>query len=310
MLCLRCGIREVRRFISRGRRRSPRVGVAGEWVRRMTTDDRGAQPDRPVLIVGAGPTGLVLAIELARRGIATHLIDRMAEPAPWSAAIYIKSRTLEILADLGLVDRFLERGERVHGVKVFLGSEEVAAFPFDVIDSPYPYILSIPETDTIALLTEELESLSGTVDRGVEFVGLENGNDGVRVRLRCEERGEYERDVQWVVGTDGYHSAVRDAIGDQFDGVDHPQLWGVFDTETHQLGASARRYVHATSTPDRSAISTRKIPLAHLLHRRGRRGRSRRGGRRAAGPYLARRRIGECGGSAILPRALARCPAL
>ena len=65
----------------------------------------------------------------------------------------------------------------------------------------------------------------------MEFVGLEERDDRVRVRLRSEERGEYERDVQWVVGTDGYHSAVRDATGDQFDGDDHPQLWGVFDTE-------------------------------------------------------------------------------
>ncbi|MEM9684842.1 MAG: FAD-dependent monooxygenase, partial [Pseudomonadota bacterium] len=186
--------------------------------------------DRPVLVVGAGPTGLVLAIELARRGVQVHLIDRLAEPAPWSAAIYIKARTLEIFAGMDLLDRFLALGQIVCRTRIFLGSEQVSAFDLEGLDTPYPYILSVPETDTIRLLTEKFESLAGTIDRGVEFVGLEEQGDRVRVHLKSEERGEYDLEVQFVVGTDGYHSAVRDAIGDEFDGEDCPQLWGVVDT--------------------------------------------------------------------------------
>jgi 2-polyprenyl-6-methoxyphenol hydroxylase-like FAD-dependent oxidoreductase len=187
--------------------------------------------EAPVLIVGAGPTGLVAAIELVRRGVPIYLVDRLPKPSPWSAAIFIKSRTLEILADLDLVDRFLEQGEIVNGVNFFLGESQVASYRCDDVDSPYPYILSIPENETVSLLTEKLNELGGRVERGVEFVGLEELNDRVRVRLSSLERGEYRFEASWVVGTDGYHSAVREAIGDDFDGRDYPQLWGVVDTE-------------------------------------------------------------------------------
>jgi 2-polyprenyl-6-methoxyphenol hydroxylase-like FAD-dependent oxidoreductase len=187
--------------------------------------------EAPVLIVGAGPTGLVAAIELVRRGVPIHLVDRLPQPLPWSAAIFIKSRTLEILADLDLVGRFLEQGEIVNGVNFFLGESLVASYRCDDVDSPYPYILSIPESETVSLLTKKLNELGGQVERGVEFVGLEELDDRVRVRLSSLERGEYRLEASWVVGTDGYHSAVREVIGDDFDGRDYPQLWGVVDTE-------------------------------------------------------------------------------
>ena len=144
----------------------------------MTTVDAGDSSDCPVLIVGAGPTGLVLAIELARRGVPVHLIDRQPEPAPWSAAIYIKSRTLEILADLGLLDRFLERGERVRGVKVFLGAEEVAGFPFDTIDSPYPYILSIPRRTPFGSLRKNSRRCRGPWTAAWNSSASRNGTTG------------------------------------------------------------------------------------------------------------------------------------
>ena len=197
----------------------------------MSSDHITTISDKPVLIVGAGPTGLIVGIELARRGVPFHLIDRMASPAPWSAAIYIKSRSLEILAALGLIDDFIERGQIVDGVDVYLAEKHVGSYRFHDLDTPYPYILSIPEEQTVKLLTEKLEQLSGQVERGVEFLGLEESGDTVRARLKSENTGEYLLEAQWVVGTDGYHSAVRDAIGDQFDGKDYPELWGVVDSQ-------------------------------------------------------------------------------
>jgi 2-polyprenyl-6-methoxyphenol hydroxylase-like FAD-dependent oxidoreductase len=83
---------------------------------------------RPVLIVGAGPTGLVVAIELARRGIPFHLIDRRPEPVKWSRAIVIKSRTLEILASMGLRDQFYELGQVVNRVDVYSGEAKMASY--------------------------------------------------------------------------------------------------------------------------------------------------------------------------------------
>ena len=197
----------------------------------MSADHIKTISDKPVLIVGAGPSGLIVGIELARRGVPFHLIDRMADPAPWSAAIFIKSRSLEILAGLGLIDSFMERGQIVDGVDLYLGERYVGSYRFRDLDTPYPYILSIPEEQTINLLTKKLEQHSGCIERGVEFLGLEETDDGVRARLKSEEFGDYLLEAEWVVAADGYHSAVRDAIGDQFDGKDYPELWGVVDSQ-------------------------------------------------------------------------------
>jgi 2-polyprenyl-6-methoxyphenol hydroxylase-like FAD-dependent oxidoreductase len=185
---------------------------------------------RPLLVVGAGPTGLVVAIELARRGIPFHLIDRRPEQVRWSQAIFIKSRTLEILAALGLRDQFYALGQIVRRVEVYSNEVNEAFYEFDGLATPFPHILSIPEEQTIRILTAELERLGGAVERGVEFAGLSQDEQQVRAKLRSRERGEYVMDASIVVGTDGYHSNVRDAIADDFEGRDYPELWGVFDT--------------------------------------------------------------------------------
>ena len=183
----------------------------------------------PVLIVGAGPTGLLLAIELARRDVAFRLVDKRAEPAPWSAAIFIKARSLEILRAVGVLDAFLARGQKVDRIDVHIREKRVGSYRLDDLDTPDPYILSIPEQETVALLTERLEALSGRVERGVEFTGLEE-KDGVLSALLTSETGTERLRTDWIVGTDGYHSAVRDAVADPFEGNDYPEIWCVLDT--------------------------------------------------------------------------------
>jgi 2-polyprenyl-6-methoxyphenol hydroxylase-like FAD-dependent oxidoreductase len=184
----------------------------------------------PVLIVGAGPTGLVLAIELARRRVPLHLVDRHAEPLRWDRATTVKARSLEVFSGMGLADTFVRHGRIVRGVQFFSGEAKVASYRFDGLDSPFPFMLSIPEDETERILTEKLEQLGGQVERGVEFVGLEQGDRSVRARLRSLDAGERTLESSWVVGTDGFHSAVREAIGDQFDGHDEPTPWGVVRT--------------------------------------------------------------------------------
>ncbi|MGE0258228.1 MAG: FAD-dependent monooxygenase [Alphaproteobacteria bacterium] len=184
----------------------------------------------PILVVGAGPTGLVLSIELLRRGVPVRLIDRLDHPRGWSQAIFIKQRTLEILASLGLITRFAVAGEWVRRVAFYSNGRRVSGYDFEHVDSPYQNILSIPESVSIAILTGELRRLGGDIEYGTEFVRLSEEDGHVAVRLRTSDGRETTIDVPWVVGTDGYHSAVRDAIGDAFDGRDYEEFWGVFDT--------------------------------------------------------------------------------
>jgi 2-polyprenyl-6-methoxyphenol hydroxylase-like FAD-dependent oxidoreductase len=185
--------------------------------------------DGPVLIVGAGPTGLVLAIELARRGMPFHLVDRHPEPLAWDRATVIKSRSLEVFAAMGLADTFVQRGRIIRGVDLFMGEAKVASLRFEGLDSPFPFTLALPEHETERILTERLERLGGQVERGVEFVGLEQGERNVRARLRRLDGAERTLEASWVFGADGVHSGVRDAIGDQFEGHDNPTQWGAVD---------------------------------------------------------------------------------
>jgi len=185
--------------------------------------------DNPVLIVGAGPTGLVLGIELARRGVPFRLVERRPEPMGRDRAIVVKSRSLEVLAAMGLADTFLRRGRVIRGINLFSGGAKVASVELDGLDTPFPFDLCIPEEETERILTERLEQLGGRVERGVEFAGVEPGEQNVRARLRSPHAGEHALEASWVIGTDGLHSAVREAIGVEFEGHEYPTLWGVAD---------------------------------------------------------------------------------
>ena len=182
----------------------------------------------PILIAGAGPTGLVLAIELARRGVPHVLIDQRPKPLLWDRAAVIKTRTLEILAALGLSSEFLARGTAIRGTDFYSAGSRRASFRFQVLDTPFPLMLGLSEGVTEEILTKELERLGGGVQRGVEFVDLKADDKAVRVRLR-ENGVERTMEPNWLVGADGLHSKVRDAVGIEFPGRDYDQQWGVAD---------------------------------------------------------------------------------
>lgn len=186
--------------------------------------------ESPVCIVGAGPTGLLLGIELARRGVPFRLIDRYSQPLGWDRATVIKPRSLELFDGLCLADAFMERGRIVRQAAFFLNGSRIATIGFDDLDSRYPYLLSLPESETERILTAKLESLGGTVERDLELTGLTQTEEGIRARLRRVSTGEEsEHQADWLVGTDGLHSAVREAVADPFEGHDNPLLWAVVD---------------------------------------------------------------------------------
>ena len=186
--------------------------------------------ETPVCIVGAGPTGLILGIELARRGVLFRLIDRYPQPLGWDRATVIKPRSLELFDSLDLADAFLARGRIVRQATFFLKGAEVATIGFDGLDSRYQYVLSLPESETERMLTEKLHELGGSVERDLELTGLAQTEEGIRARLRRVSSGEEsEYEASWLVGTDGLHSAVREAVADPFEGHDNPLLWAVVD---------------------------------------------------------------------------------
>ena len=125
-----------------------------------------------VLIVGAGPTGLSLAITLRRWGIPVRIVDRAAEPSPVSKALALWSASLEALQGMGVVDKFVAEGQRLNALCVGEGDRRLATLAVgEGIDSAFPFPLLLPQSRTEALLTERLAALGVSIERSVELVG-------------------------------------------------------------------------------------------------------------------------------------------
>lgn len=177
----------------------------------------------PVLVVGAGPVGLVLACELARRGVDVRVVDKLPEPSPLSKAIAVHARTLEHLDRLGVAEALVPLGVKTTGMTLVEAGKELASIDFTGVESRFPYALCVPQTDTEAALTDRLRALGVDVDRGVELVGAEQSEDGVTATLRRDD-GDEQLACSFVAGCDGGHSAVRKLAGQELDGSFHG-LW-------------------------------------------------------------------------------------
>lgn len=167
-----------------------------------------------VVIVGAGPTGLVLAIELARRGVGFRLIDAAAGPFTGSRGKGIQPRTLEIFDLLGVIDDVLAAGALYPSMRVHLGPLSFTAGSLGSRHAPspgtpYPNLWMVPQFKTEGILRKRLEALGGRAEFGARFESLAQSAGGVQVTLANGERIEAE----YVVGCDGGRSAVRKALG-------------------------------------------------------------------------------------------------
>lgn len=181
----------------------------------------------PVLIVGAGPSGLAMACELRRHGIPFRLIDKKPEATKTSNAAAIQSRTLEIFHQMGIADRFLARGLRCQGVSMHLGGTTDSII-FDQIHSPYPYILMLPQSETESILSDRLMELGGTVERSTELNRIHAVDGRYEVSIT---RGDHNEVLacDWLLACDGAHSMVRECFSIPFLGDDLPENFLVAD---------------------------------------------------------------------------------
>lgn len=185
----------------------------------------------PVLIVGAGPTGLACAMSLARAHTNVRLIDRAPQPAAHSRAIGIQARTLELLEQHRVVEPFLALGHRLRAANLYSNGNRLARLDFDPLQTRYPYLLCLDQSVTERLLTEHLATLGVTIERGVELVGLRQSAAEVEARLlRADGREEICR-AAYVVGADGAHSTVRHLLGLSFAGKTFEQSFMLADLQ-------------------------------------------------------------------------------
>src|SRR4051794_14773810 len=172
------------------------------------TTDSADCTDWQVLVVGAGPTGLTLATQLLSRGIRTRIIDKHQSPMPYSRALGINARTLELLDTMGLAEAFLDIGHRVGSIRMYSGQRPLVRQAFTRNGSRFDFMLHLPQQETELLLRRRVGELGGTVEQGVELVGLTPSPVGVDVTLRDEAGRTTQTSVGHVVGCDGAHSVV------------------------------------------------------------------------------------------------------
>jgi 2-polyprenyl-6-methoxyphenol hydroxylase-like FAD-dependent oxidoreductase len=195
---------------------------------------RTAAIDTEVLIVGAGPVGLFLANECARRGLRWRLIEAHATQSVHSKALAIFPRTLEIFDMAGVVAPFLATANRVTSVAVMTHGRTLAHMRFAPEESPYPFIAMVPQNVTESLLVQELQRQGAGVEYETTFVAAEQQDDGVRVTV--EHRGEPSTlSAAFVVGCDGAHSAVRHLLHLPFEGAEYEASFMLADVQTNDI---------------------------------------------------------------------------
>jgi 2-polyprenyl-6-methoxyphenol hydroxylase-like FAD-dependent oxidoreductase len=190
--------------------------------------------DADVLIVGAGPTGLMLANQLGRRGVRVQVIDRHSGPAQQSRALGVQARTLEIYAKLGIADKAVALGKVGTGANLWARGRRMARVPLGEAGkgvTPYPYILILGQDDNELILGERLRDWNLAVQWNTELTALEQQTDRVVATLRQPDGSARQIEAAWVAGCDGSRSAVRELNGITFPGAPYEHVFFVADTE-------------------------------------------------------------------------------
>ncbi len=189
----------------------------------------GESQEMPVLIIGAGPTGLMMACELQRHGIACRLIEKATVPCDKSRALVLHARTLEILECMGIVERFIDRGCPAYGASLYHAGERIVHLDMSELQSPYPFSLMIAQSETERLLADEFVKNGGTIERGIELLKLSQGKGGITVTVKNVKGKEEGLVAQWLIGCDGAHSTVRKALELPFEGSAYEERFGLVD---------------------------------------------------------------------------------
>ena len=190
---------------------------------------RTGRPDCQVLVVGAGPTGLVLAADLLARGVSTRIIDKGDGVNLETRAIAVHARALEVLDLMGLAERFVEHGQIVRWWRFYADGKPRLSLDLSGNGSRFGFMLDIPQHQTECLLRARVAELGGVIEQGTELTGLADEAAGVTARVR-DARGQTRViTAGYVVGCDGAHSRVRHELDLPFHGHPYPQDWLLAD---------------------------------------------------------------------------------
>ena len=179
-----------------------------------------------VMIIGAGPTGLSLAIECVRYNLSCRIIDQSPTPTTYSKAIAIQARTLETFQRMGIHKRFLASGIQIKASNIHCGHKKYALVNLQHIASPFPFVLSIEQSKTEQILTDYLQELGCSVERPTCLISYQEKEGSIFVRTDKEVI-----QAKYLIGCDGAHSTVRKAMGCTFEGKTFSDIFSLADVK-------------------------------------------------------------------------------
>ena len=194
----------------------------------------GLARDTDVLIVGAGPTGLVLALWLTRLRIRVRVIDKTAESETTSRAVVVQARILEQYDQLGLAGAVVADGLPMTAVNLWVAGRKAARAPFGDLGeglSPFSYALIYPQDEHERFLIAHLHAAGVEVERRTELVGFDDSGSGVRATMRGPDGSEQTCEAAYIAGCDGAHSRVREVLDAGFPGGTYAHVFYVADVE-------------------------------------------------------------------------------
>ncbi|MPR01456.1 hypothetical protein F0169_04800 [Pseudomonas sp. MAFF 212408] len=205
------------------------------------------EQESKVLIVGAGPVGMLLALELALYGIRARVISKAPRVSAHSKATIVWPRILELMDRTGVSEAIVREGHYFDQMNYYSNKKRVGLIRFNTLtDTPYPFGITIPQAKTERILETALKTQAVAIEYGCEFVSGEQNDDGVTVTLRDTSGVESRSRYDWVVGADGFQSDVRSAFEFDFSGYSMPIRLAITDAElTGQTTSSeAAYYMH------------------------------------------------------------------
>jgi 2-polyprenyl-6-methoxyphenol hydroxylase-like FAD-dependent oxidoreductase len=207
----------------------------------VPTQDSHKSPDQttppidlPILIVGAGPTGLALAAQLRWLGTPFRMIDRSIDRAHESRALAVQARTLELFDSIGLADPLVALGRTSTRLVLHSGTRTLASVTLGGVDDAetrYPFILFVSQAETERVLSEHLAAADVTIERDTELISFEAADTHVDCLLRLADGREEHVRTAYLVGCDGAHSLVRKDGGFTFEGGSYPEEFVLADVE-------------------------------------------------------------------------------
>ncbi len=187
-----------------------------------------------VLIIGAGPTGLMMAAEVSRHGLTCRIIDKEKGPCEKSKAIAIQARTLEVFDHIGISPAFLAEGLKVRAANPISRKSPITHISFESLDSPFPFILAIEQSKTEKILGDHVLSFGVKVERQTELKSLHQTHTGVDATLYHTPSGKEEKiTASWVIGCDGAHSLARKTCNLPFEGRSFADVFSLADVYIH-----------------------------------------------------------------------------